>query len=70
MRDALSLLDQGIAFGAGGVTGGEMRDMLGMIENRHVEEILRGLAAGDGPAVVAVCDTMCSTGAGLYGGAG
>ena len=58
MRDALSLLDQGIAFGAGCVTAGEMREMLGMIETRYVEEILRGLAAGDGPAIMAACDTM------------
>jgi|TARA_Y100000588_G_scaffold366315_1_gene431897 DNA polymerase-3 subunit gamma/tau len=60
MRDALSLLDQGIAFGGGGITVDEMRDMLGMIETRFVEEILRGLAAGDGPAVLEVCNRMSS----------
>ena len=58
MRDALSLLDQGIAFGAGCVSAEEMREMLGMIDTRYVEEILRGLAAGDGPAVMAACDAM------------
>ena len=60
MRDALSLLDQGIAFGGGGVTAEEMRDMLGMIETRYVEEILRGLAAGDGSMVLEVCNRMSS----------
>jgi DNA polymerase-3 subunit gamma/tau len=35
-----------------------MRDMLGMIETRHVEHILRGLAAHDGASVLAVADDM------------
>ena len=58
MRDALSLLDQGIAFGSGHVSVDSMRDMLGMIETRHVEHILRGLAAHDGASVLAVADDM------------
>jgi len=58
MRDALSLLDQGIAFGSGHVSADSMRDMLGMIETRHVEHILRGLTAHDGASVLAVADDM------------
>ena len=58
MRDALSLLDQGIAFGSGHVSVDSMRDMLGMIETRHVEHILRGLAAHDGASVLAAADDM------------
>ncbi|MDP6531677.1 MAG: DNA polymerase III subunit gamma/tau [Arenicellales bacterium] len=52
MRDALSLLDQGIAFGNGRVTADEVRDMLGMIERRHVEILLRALAAKDAVTVI------------------
>ena len=50
MRDALSLLDQSIAFGGGVVNEAEVRTMLGSIEQGHVVELLRALAATDAPA--------------------
>ncbi|MGB1446430.1 MAG: DNA polymerase III subunit gamma/tau [Arenicellales bacterium] len=52
MRDGLSLLDQSIAFGDGSVTGGEVRDMLGMIESHHVDALLRALAGKDGSGLI------------------
>ena len=40
MRDALSLLDQSLAFGAGSIKFDEIRAMLGTVEQSHVEELL------------------------------
>src|SRR5512139_2682356 len=39
MRDALSLLDQAIAFAAGNVTEGAVREMLGVVDRRHLEQM-------------------------------
>jgi len=47
MRDALSLLDQVLAFGGGRALEAEARSLLGTLERRHVEAILTALAAGD-----------------------
>lgn len=47
MRDALSLLDQSLAFGGDQVTYEEIRSMLGTIEHSHVTELLKLVAAGD-----------------------
>ena len=52
MRDALSLLDQAIAFGGGKVTEQEVQAMLGSIEQDHVFRLLEGLASGDGTVVL------------------
>jgi len=47
MRDALSLLDQLIAFGGGRVEEVGARGMLGTIDRDHVVHIARALAGGD-----------------------
>jgi DNA polymerase-3 subunit gamma/tau len=47
MRDALSLLDQLIAFGGGKVDEAGARGMLGTIDRDHVTHIARALAGGD-----------------------
>jgi DNA polymerase-3 subunit gamma/tau len=53
MRDALSLLDQVLAFGGGRALEGEVRALLGTLDRRHVEGILEALAAQDGAALMA-----------------
>ena len=53
LRDALSLLDQLIAFGGGRATEPEARSMLGTIDRAHVVELVRRLAAGDAPGLLA-----------------
>ena len=58
MRDALSLMDKGIAFGKGTVKGQDVRDMLGMIETHHVDTILRSLARGDGVVLMETVSQM------------
>jgi DNA polymerase-3 subunit gamma/tau len=52
MRDALSLLDQVLAFGAGRAVEAEVRTLLGTLDRRHVEDILNALAAKDGAALM------------------
>ena len=47
MRDALSLLDQAIAFGNGQVMTANTRDMLGTINQTLIIELLNSLAAQD-----------------------
>ncbi|QFY88221.1 DNA polymerase III subunit gamma/tau [Magnetovirga frankeli] len=53
MRDALSLLDQAIAFGAGQVKEADVRAMLGVIPQERLYQVLAAVAAGDGPGVLA-----------------
>ncbi len=52
MRDALSLMDQSLAFGAGKVQYEEIRSMLGTIEQSHVTELLKLLVVGDQAAAI------------------
>ncbi|MEN3113557.1 DNA polymerase III subunit gamma/tau [Uliginosibacterium paludis] len=58
MRDALSLLDQAIAHGAGKVEEEGVRDMLGTVGEDHLFELLDALQAQDVAALVAVADVM------------
>lgn len=51
MRDALSLLDQSLAFGDGKVVDNEVRIMLGAIEQKHVVELLSLIIKNDHQAV-------------------
>ncbi|MEE9494269.1 MAG: DNA polymerase III subunit gamma/tau [Gammaproteobacteria bacterium] len=52
MRDALSLLDQAIAFGGGAVAEATVRTMLGSIEQSKVVAVLDALANQDAPALM------------------
>lgn len=56
MRDGLSLLDQGIAFGGGQVGEAEVRAMLGDIDRSHVYAMLASLADADGSALMQAVD--------------
>jgi len=58
MRDALSLLDQGVAFGGGKVEGAAIRGMLGTIDREHVLRLLAALADEDGKALLAEVDRL------------
>jgi DNA polymerase III subunit gamma/tau len=53
MRDALSLLDQLIAFGGGAVNEANARSMLGTIDRGHVGRLIEAIARGDGAALLA-----------------
>jgi DNA polymerase III subunit gamma/tau len=58
MRDALSLLDQAIAYSAGNVTGQAARTMLGTIDDAFLYAILEGLAGRDAKAVLSAAEDM------------
>jgi DNA polymerase-3 subunit gamma/tau len=52
MRDALSLLDQAIAFGGGSLREAEVRAMLGSIDQDVVYRLLDALAGNDAPLIM------------------
>ncbi|MDP2706333.1 MAG: DNA polymerase III subunit gamma/tau, partial [Burkholderiales bacterium] len=58
MRDALSLLDQAIAYSAGALTEASVRAMLGTVDDSFLFSILHALAKGDARAALAVADDM------------
>jgi DNA polymerase-3 subunit gamma/tau len=53
MRDALSLMDQLIAFGGGAITEANARSMLGTIDRGHVGRLVEAVSRGDGAALLA-----------------
>ncbi len=58
MRDALSLTDQAIAFGAGVLQEMLVRQMLGSVDRSYVFGLLDALARGDGKTVVETSETL------------
>ncbi|MCK5262877.1 MAG: DNA polymerase III subunit gamma/tau, partial [Gammaproteobacteria bacterium] len=58
MRDALSLMDQALAFGAGSINEHEIREMLGTISRDKVLNILRALIDRDAAATLAAVETL------------
>ncbi len=58
MRDALSLLDQAIAHGAGKVEETQVRDMLGTVDLDYLFSILDALLAADVTGMLHVADDM------------
>ncbi|HAN55253.1 MAG TPA: DNA polymerase III subunit gamma/tau [Betaproteobacteria bacterium] len=60
MRDALSLLDQAIAYGGGQVNEDTVRTMLGAIDQRYLFSLLQALAVGDGAALLHEAEQMAA----------
>ncbi len=58
MRDALSLLDQAIAYCAGSVQADAVRGMLGTVDRSFLVTILECLANGDLPGAIAVANDI------------
>lgn len=58
MRDALSLTDQAIAFGAGQLEVDTVRQMLGSVDRSHVFTLINALAQGDGKTVVETSEML------------
>ena len=58
MRDALSLLDQAIAHGAGAIEEEKVRDMLGTVGDDYLFALLDALSARDVAALIAIADQM------------
>ena len=62
LRDALSLLDQAIAFGGGEVREPAVRGMLGVVDRGYLHRIVDALLASDGAALLAEADALASSG--------
>ena len=58
MRDALSLLDQAIAYGSQTVQEKEVRAMLGAIDQSYLFDLLNALITNDGEALMAQAQRM------------
>jgi DNA polymerase III subunit gamma/tau len=58
MRDALSVLDQAIAHGAGAVRADAVRAMLGSVETEHIYRITDALLDANGPAMLAEANAL------------
>jgi DNA polymerase-3 subunit gamma/tau len=67
MRDALSLTDQAIAFGAGRLEEAVVRQMLGSVDRQHVARILDAVALQDGAALVDAVDGLRKLGLSAMG---
>ena len=58
MRDALSLMDQAIAYSSGKVDEALVRTMLGAIDQGYLFDLLQTLKAGDGAGLLRIADDM------------
>jgi len=58
LRDALSLLDQAIAYGDGRLQEAQVRTMLGTINSLELDELLEALVSGDAQSVFRCTDHM------------
>ncbi|MEO8280742.1 MAG: DNA polymerase III subunit gamma/tau [Ideonella sp.] len=58
MRDALSLTDQAIAYGAGNLSEAGVRQMLGAVDRSHAVDLLDALGCADGAALLAVVERL------------
>ncbi len=58
MRDALSLLDQAIAYGGNSVNELEVRNMLGAIDQSYLYQLLQCITANNGAEMLVIAKTM------------
>ena len=58
LRDALSLLDQAIAYGDGRLQEAQVRTMLGTIDSLELDELLEALISSDAQSVLRCTDHM------------
>ena len=63
VRDALSLLDQAIAHGAGAVTPDTVRDMLGLADRAQVIDLFEAVMRGDVPGSLGALRSQYDAGA-------
>src|SRR5439155_14930845 len=63
MRDALSLLDQVLSFGAGPVTAARVREVLGLIPDELYGDMLRAIVERDPAGVFPLVERLLEAGA-------
>jgi DNA polymerase III subunit gamma/tau len=62
LRDALSLLDQAIAYGGGEVREPAVRAMLGVVDRDYLYRLVDALLCNDGSALLAEADRLAAAG--------
>jgi DNA polymerase-3 subunit gamma/tau len=62
MRDALSILDQAVAFAGKAVTHDDLETLLGAVPQEHVRAMIAAFIAQDGPAAVGVIARLLDQG--------
>jgi DNA polymerase-3 subunit gamma/tau len=65
MRDALSVLDQCLSFGDGGVTAERVREVLGLADDELYRELLQLVVEQKASAVFPLVDRLCEAGVDL-----
>lgn len=60
LRDALSLLDQAIAYGQGKITTADVQAMLGTVKHAHIFSLLEALIQKDAAAMLQVVQEMAA----------
>ena len=60
MRDALSLLDQAVAFNAGRVEEAGVRSMLGVLDHGYLYDLLSALHSSDGSLMLEIAGSMAA----------
>lgn len=70
MRDALSLTDQAIAFGGGKVADADVVSMLGTIDHKLIEKLVRALIHGSGPDILTAVAEFSEHAPDYYGALG
>ena len=63
MRDALSLLDQAAAYGAGRIAASDARALVGTVERERLLALLEALASSDAAAMIEALDRLAGEGA-------
>ena len=63
VRDALSLMDQAIAHGAGAVTSASVKDMLGLVDRARVVDLFDMVMRGDVAGAIGELDDQYAAGA-------
>ena len=63
VRDALSVLDRAIAFGAGKVEAGTLRELLGLADRNRIFDLLETVLKGDAGAALSSLDQLNRDGA-------
>ncbi len=58
MRDALSLLDQAIAFGHGSLTKSDVKEMLGTVDHHFIDSLLAAIEQQDAGVAMAAVEEM------------
>ncbi len=60
MRDALSLLDQAIAFGGGKLEDDDVAQMMGSVDHEHIARLLTALGAGQADALLEIVGELAA----------